>query len=108
MQVLIAVARFVARADGVAAVTNVPAVEPVHVWVPIEPGLTAPHEKMLVLFAAVTEKGETLVVPWVVFVTVTVLPVAVAVVPTAEKEVLQALIASLRLVASVAVALLVT
>jgi len=63
---------------------------------------------MLLAFVAATENAETLVVPLVVLVTVTVLPLAVAVAPTAEKEVLQALIASLRFVASVAVALLVT
>ncbi len=79
-----------------------------HDCVPSVPGATAPHKKMLVLFAAVTEKAETAIVPCVVFVTVTVLPAAVAVAPTAENEVLQALIASLRFVASVAVALLTT
>jgi len=60
-----------------------------------------------VLFAAATEKAEMVKSPFVVLVTVTVLPVAVAVAPTAENEVLQALTASLRFVASVAVALLV-
>ena len=63
---------------------------------------------MLLAFVAPTEKAEMLVSPFVVLVTVTVLPLAVVVAPTAEKEVLQALIASLRFVASVAVALLVT
>ena len=63
---------------------------------------------MLLAFIAPPENAETVVSPFAVLVTVTVLPLAVAVVPTAEKEVLQALIASLRFVASVAVALLVT
>src|SRR2546426_5397507 len=63
---------------------------------------------MLLAFVAATENADTLVSPFAVFVTVTVLPLAVAVAPTAEKEVLQVLIASLRFVASVAVALLVT
>jgi len=72
---------------------------------PFVPAVTLLQEN--VLFAAATEKAEMVKSPFVVLVTVTVLPVAVAVAPTAENEVLQALTASLRFVASVAVALLV-
>jgi len=105
---LIAAAKFEAKVVVLELVWKVPAVELPHALEPFVPTVTLPQEKMLLLLAAPTEKAETLVVPLVVFVTVTVLPLAVAVVPTAEKEVLQALIASLRFVASVAVALLVT
>jgi hypothetical protein len=106
LQALIASRRFVARVVVFELVTKVPAVALEHVCVPFVPSVTAPHEK--VAADAATEKAETAIVPRVVLVTVTVLALAVAVAPTPENEVLQALIASLRFVASVAVALLVT
>ena len=101
LQALIAAARFVAKLDGVEAVIKVPLVELGHVCVPLLPPVTLPHVKIPLLFVAATEN--VVKVPGVVSVTVTVLPLALAVAPTAEKEVLQALIASRRFVARFAV-----
>jgi len=101
-QALIAAARFEAKVVVLELVRKVPAVEPPpHVFnVPFESAVTAPHEKMLPLFAAVTEKAETVVVPLVVFVTVTALVLVLAVTPAADG---QALIAVARLEAKVVV-----
>src|SRR5205814_5589076 len=103
LHALIAAARLVARLVVMESVTNVAAVEAVHVCVPLLPVVGPAHVKMLVLFVAATEN--VVKVPGVVLVAVTVAPLAVAEAPTAELEVLQALIASLRFRASVEVLL---
>jgi hypothetical protein len=78
--------------------------EPVQVYEPLPPPLTLPHEKMFVLFVAVTEKGEVVVVPGVVSVTNTVLVLVLEVMPAAAGHIPSAL---LRLPAKVVVLLLV-
>src|SRR5438094_947813 len=104
LALLIAAATFEAKVVALESVAKCPTVELVHAFVPLEPAVTAPHEK--VVSPPATEKVVN--VPGVVSVAVTVLVVALAVAPTAGKAVLQALIASLRFVARVVVLPLVT
>jgi len=78
---LIAAARFVARSDAAEAFINVPAVALEHVCVPLVPSVTLPQAKMLELYAAPTENAEIVKSPLVVFVTVTVLVVVLALTP---------------------------
>ena len=79
LQALIAAARFVARFVVLASVTNVPAVEPVHVAEPLEPAVGPAQEKMLPAFVAAPEK--VVKVPGVVSVTVTVLVLCATLTP---------------------------
>jgi len=75
---LIAAATFEARLVVLESYAKVPLVELPHEFDPFEPAVTPPHEKMLVLFVALTEKVE---LPNVVEVTVTVLVLLVALTP---------------------------
>src|SRR6266700_5379912 len=79
----IAAATFAATPAAVGAVVNVPAVELVHAFVvPSLPVVApVPHEKMPPLFDAPTINGETDWSPGVGSVTITVLPLALAVKP---------------------------
>src|SRR5437867_3815063 len=83
LQALIVAARFVARSEAAAAVIKVPAAELEQLCVPFVPPVTLLHEKMLELFAARTENPETVKSPLVVFVTVTVFVLALALTPAA-------------------------
>jgi hypothetical protein len=94
-----AVFRFDASVTVLLLVANVPEVKLGHVFVPADPAVTAPHEKRPVLFAAPTARYG----PAAALVTVNVLPVLSAVIPTAGYDVLQALIAAAILAASAVV-----
>jgi hypothetical protein len=104
----IAVATLAARLVVLPSVAKVPLVALPQKFVPFVPAVTGPHVKIPVLFAVPAEKAETVKSPFVVLVTVTVLLLNEAVAPTAEFEVLQALIAAARFVARVVVFELVT
>lgn len=68
----IAVARFEAKVAKVELVAKVPVGLVGHVFEPIVPSVTVPHEKTPLLFDALTEKAETVWSPGVLSVTVTV------------------------------------
>ncbi|PYV23724.1 MAG: hypothetical protein DMG27_14895 [Acidobacteria bacterium] len=97
-QALIAAARLEAKPEVVESTANVPVVLVGQVFVPLLPAVTAPQEKIPVLFDAPTERVPEL--PSVVLVTVTVLVLDVAVTPAAAGH---RPIAVLRLVARVVV-----
>ena len=110
LQVLIAAARLVAKVVVLLLVIKVPVkvgAPPVHVVDPLVPAVTVPplfQEKLPVLFVAVTENADVVVVPFALLVTVVVLVLEVAVTPAATGH---ALIAAARFVAKVVVLLLV-
>jgi len=103
-QAMIASLRFVASVPVVLLMAKVPVVALVQVFVPLLPVAGVPQEK----WPKASAPDKAISVPGVVAVIVVTPAVAVEVAPTAGKEPLQELIASLRLAAAVPTVLLLT